>query len=234
MKLYPALTSITDGLWREKIKEIDALGIQELALFPTCLNFDQRHELYALLEKTKLKKIPIVHLREQDMGGEEIDYLTGRFGVEVFNIHPREVILQSDYLHGYHERIYVENSYGFFDEKYLQGFAGICLDFSHLESDRRLKPDFYNQIVSLTEKYPIGFAHISPVKEGAYLNPGDSANKPEMRCDAHLVENPAQFDYLKKYPAKFFPPLAAIEVENSLKEQLTFKEYIGNLLKDIV
>lgn len=234
MKLFPALTSITDGLWRKKAKEIDKLGIQEIALFPTCLNFDERSELYGLLDKTNLKKIPIVHLREQDMGAEEIDYLIKRFGVEVFNVHPSEILLEPEFLSGYRDRIFVENSYNLFDEKYLQGFAGICLDFSHLESDRRLKPDYYNQILSLTEKYPIGFAHISPVKDEPYSHPGDRVNKPEPRYDVHLVDNLGQFDYLKNYPVKLFPRLAAIEVENSFEEQLVFQKYIEKLLNNIV
>ena len=57
-KILLGLTTITPGgEWRNKIKEIDELGLKEIALFPTCLKIDERKELYQLLEKTKLKKI---------------------------------------------------------------------------------------------------------------------------------------------------------------------------------
>ncbi len=81
------LTTITvGGEWKKKVKEIDELGVKEIALFPTGLNIAERKELYQLLENTKLEKIPHVHLRD-DMKCDELDYLVNRFKAEVFNVH---------------------------------------------------------------------------------------------------------------------------------------------------
>jgi hypothetical protein len=42
----------------------------------------------------------------------------------------------------------------------------------------------------------------------------------------------ADFDYLKNYPRKYFPPIIALELENSLKEQLQAKEYIEKIMEE--
>ena len=54
-KILLGLTTTPGSDWRKKVSEIDKLGLKELALFPTCLNEQERKELYGLLEKTKLK-----------------------------------------------------------------------------------------------------------------------------------------------------------------------------------
>ena len=87
-KILPGLTTITPGEWKNKVKEIDELGLKEIALFPTCLDYKARHELYHLLEKTGLSSIPHVHLREEDFEVEELDYLVKRFKTQVFNVNP--------------------------------------------------------------------------------------------------------------------------------------------------
>lgn len=63
-KILLGLTTTPKSDWREKVKEIEKFGIKELALFPTFLSPDERKELYTLLEKTKIKNIPHVHLRD--------------------------------------------------------------------------------------------------------------------------------------------------------------------------
>ena len=36
-KILVNITTLTKDIWKEKIKEINELGIKETALFPTCL-----------------------------------------------------------------------------------------------------------------------------------------------------------------------------------------------------
>ncbi|HOZ37095.1 MAG TPA: hypothetical protein PLR18_04705 [bacterium] len=63
MAIYPSITTITPGGWREKLEEIKQLGIEEFCLFPTMMDGPERKELYEELKKMKIKKIPLVHLK---------------------------------------------------------------------------------------------------------------------------------------------------------------------------
>jgi len=232
MKILPAITTITPNLWREKILEIDRLGLKEVAAFVTVLNPAERLELYQLLEKTKLEKIPFLHLREQDIDETEIKYLIERWGAERFNVHPREIILLDSFLPNYRDRIYIENPGSFLDEKYVRDFAGLCIDFSHLENDRIMSPECYEQIIRLKEKYHVGCGHASAI----YAKPFDTRldGTPETggpRVDRHYADTNQCFDYLIRYLHEIQPPVLAIEVENSLTEQLDFIKYIKKLLE---
>ena len=230
MKILPALTSIIPNLWREKVQEINALGLVEVAVFPTGLDYSERRELYGLLEKSCLKQIPFMHLREEDMPEAELDYLVERWGLEKCNVHPRDVILEDAYLPKYRGIIYVENSAEFLEEKYLKGFAGLCIDFSHLENDRRLSVKCYDQVIRLAEKYPVGCGHASAVYQKLVDKRLDGSPEKHERFDGHYADSEKCFDYLKSYPEKLLPPVLAIEVENSLTEQLKFKKYIREML----
>lgn len=231
MKILPTITTIIPNLWRDKINEINSLGLSEVAVFPTCLGPDERRELYGLLEQSNLERIPFMHLREEDMLEDELDYLVRRWGLERCNIHPREAILEETYLSKYRRIIYVENSADFLDEKFLQGFAGLCVDFSHLENDRRLRPESYEQVKRLTLKYEVGCGHVSAIYPKERLKRLDGSDEVRVRFDGHYAESPECFDYLKIYPREMHPPIIAIELENSLTEQLGFKKHILEILK---
>ena len=51
--------------------------------------------------------------------------------------------------------------------------------------------------------------------------------------DLHTIFSLKEFDYLKTLPTFVFGDVIAIETFNSLKEQITFKKYIINLLQKI-
>lgn len=230
MKILPALTSIIPNLWREKVQEINSLGLSEVAVFPTCLAYNERQELYGLLEKTCLKQIPFMHLREEDMPEAELDYLVERWNLQKCNVHPREAILRETYLSKYRSIIYVENSADFLEEKYLKGFAGLCIDFSHLENDRRLDIECYDQVIHLAKRYSVGCGHASAVYDKLIERRLDGSPEKRERYDGHYAETEKCFDYLKTYSKDLLPPVLAIEVENSLVEQLGFKKYIQEML----
>ncbi len=233
-KILLGLTTITEGAWRNKIKEIDELGLKEIALFPTSLNQVERQELYGLLEKIKLEKIPHAHLRS-DMGLEELKYLEDRFGVEVFNVHSA-----SDYYaptvdyKDYYKKIYVENTPGCLPtENDLKKYAGLCLDLAHWESARLLAGEDGSEnktLANLAEKYPVGVIHIGGINREINKHFDKNSGIEFFGYDDHYLKGLGQLDYVKKYK-KYLADIICIELENTLKEQIEIKKYLEKILE---
>ncbi|PIU78907.1 MAG: hypothetical protein COZ28_03175 [Candidatus Moranbacteria bacterium CG_4_10_14_3_um_filter_44_15] len=232
-KVLLGLTTTFGSDWRAKIKEIDKLKIQEIALFPTCLGEKNRKELYALLEKTSLLKILFIHLRD-DMQESEIDYLVNKFGAECFNLHPEEKAYQFVLRSKYRDRIYIENLYStkhrlFFNKEIFQKYniAGVCLDFSHLAAEEKVYPDYYPEKLEIIKNTKIGCNHLSVCYPKKKFEPTINS----YTYDSHYMEKLSNLDYLKNYPISFFSNMLAIELENSFKEQLEAKKYIEELIR---
>ncbi|MDP3995863.1 MAG: hypothetical protein Q8P74_01290 [bacterium] len=219
-KILVSITTTSGSGWREKIKEIEELKLSEAALFPTCLEKEERQEMYSLLEKSGIKNIPLVHIRN-DMNIKELDYFINRFGSKAFNLHSNsEYPFIYDYSkHG--KMIFIENIYCPLDEKEIEKFGGICLDVSHLENDRIHDPEKYEHNLKILEKYPIGCNHLSAFQKTSHKDDRGCA-----RLDSHSLVELSEMDYLKKYPKKYFSDIIAIELENSIKEQLKIKDYL--------
>lgn len=225
-KILVSVTGINSSC-ENKIREIKKYKIKEFALFLGPFNFEKRQGLYSLLKKYSLNNIPFIHLRN-DISPQEIDFFIRNYKTKIFNTHS-----QKDYpliynWSKYKKRIYLENVYNMPTKKELEEFAGICLDISHLENDRILNPKRFKKIVKIINEYKIGCNHISPVKNKIWID-----NKGEKRFDFHYFKKLSEFDYIKKYPSSFFSNCIAIELENSIKEQLKVKKYIENLIKEI-
>lgn len=224
IKILSSIATTSGSSWQEKIKEANDLKLEEVALFPTTLDREKRKKLYESLEESSVKSIPFVHLRS-DMEPSELDYFVKRYGTKVFNIHTnREFPFVYDY-QKYRSIIFIENVYMLLDEEEIKKFGGVCLDISHLENDRRLHKEKFDHDTRILEKYPVGCNHISAISKEPYL---DEIGK--IRCAPHYLENLSQLDYLKNYPSEYFSPYVAIELENSLKEQLEIRDHIKNLI----
>jgi hypothetical protein len=227
-KILLGLTTTPNSDWREKIREIDRFGIKEVALFITFLKDKKdREELYRLLEKTGLETIPHVHLRSPNMKSDEIDYLIKRYKTKFFNVHPLASYPNNpDYLN-YKNLIYVENTDFVPTEKEVEKFAGICLDFSHKENYILENDSAYTGALNnLIDKYKIGCGHASAVKKEPRK---DLEEFDSMPYCAHFMKDISEFEYLKKY-INLIPEFLSIELENSFKEQLKVKEYLGKMI----
>lgn len=226
-KIYPSITTTPRSDWRDKIKETERFSLTEVCLFPTFLKKPEREELYRLLENSPIKKIPLVHLREEDMGTDELNYLAKRFQVETFNLHSPLPSNFQEKLGKYAKNIYIENHpFAPLIESELKSAAGICVDFSHLEDARLRNQDVYKEDLRLMEIYPSGCSHISAIAKELqmYLPP----LLPQHSL--HYLRDFSEMDYLKNYPARYFSSIIAIELENSLAEQLKIRDYIIKLL----
>lgn len=219
MLFIPSLTTTAYSNWKDKVLEIKKLNIKEISLFPTSLNYEQRQELYGLLENIPIT-CPHIHLRH-DMTKEEIKYLQRRFQPRIFNIHPNMFNSEWDFIK---DKTYVENAGKQLEDKDIENFPGICLDFSHLEDERRLFPEYYQKLIEMINKYKIGCGHISGI--GKTL--GDRYQRNPNRFEEHFSQDLTEFDYLKRYKS-LFPEIICIELENTLEEQLKIIEYIKRL-----
>lgn len=221
-RILPSITTHGHGVstWRDKISEVSQLGLREIGLFVTGLSTLERFECYELLETTQKHhsfKIPFVHA-VSTMPEYEFLYLMHAFGVEYFNLHPvREYRLEHPLSADLREKILIENT------KYetplsegdLEGFAGICFDVSHLEDARRIRPRTYDQLISLAEKIPVFANHISAVNSNLSTMP----NGVQLFSN-HVSAGKEDFNYLFSTPSRCFSKLCAIELENSLTEQV--------------
>ncbi|MFA4833363.1 MAG: hypothetical protein WC619_00770 [Patescibacteria group bacterium] len=230
-KILLGLTTTKKSDWRKKVKEIDKLGLKEIALFPTCLEIKERREFYKLLEKTGLEKIPFVHIRH-DPEKWEFAYLKKRFGTKVFNTHFDSVndkfIAESK---KYLKQIYLENNRPFPDNlmPLLDIFAGLCLDISHWEDYGRLqKIAAYKKLPKLLKKYKVRCGHISAIRKKPFYE-GDDGKK-EKYYNSHWLQDLSELDYVKKY-VKYLPLICAIELENSFKEQMEAKKYLEKIIR---
>lgn len=220
-KILPTITTTPNSDWRAKLKEINKFGLKEAALFPTTLGPKERKELYELLEKSTIKTIPLIHIRN-DMPPEELDYLIKRFQVRAFNTHSHsEFPFRYRYDAKRRKMIFIENVYSFLDEKEIKKFGGVCLDVSHLESDRLREQERFEHNKKIIEKFPIGCNHISCIQRTIRR---DETGK--MRYDSHFMRSLSQLDYLRKYPKIYFSQILAIELENTIEKQLKARDYL--------
>jgi len=229
-QFLPAITTINDNpmsSWQDKIKEIDVLGLEKVAIFPTCLNKEQRQAMYALLEKTNLKEIPFVHIRS-DMSIKELDYLQSKFKTKRFNTHTNRQYPLSYNLEKFYHCLYIENTWPW-QEQEIKKYAGVCLDFSHLQDAKTLRPNDYKNNLKILEKYPIGCNHISAINKSIAYFDGPIGKSPFH--SRHIFSELSEFNYLKDFPKKFFSDFCAIELENSLAEQLKAIDYIYEICR---
>ncbi|MFA6306900.1 MAG: hypothetical protein WCV70_03000 [Patescibacteria group bacterium] len=232
-KILPGLTTRTPGKWKNKVREIDELGLKEIALFPTSLNAEERRELYDLLEKTGLKKIPHVHLRD-DMKLEELDYLTNKYGTEVFNVHSENDFYKStrDYKN-YFEKIYVENTVSNTPtENDLKRYAGLCFDLSHWQALVLSEGENGSENIKLKkfgQEHKIGCNHIAAVKPEKIHYYDKSSKQDFYSYDSHDLADLSELDYVKKYK-DYLADIISIELENPLKRQLEVKKYLEKIL----
>ena len=233
-KILLGLTTIAEGgEWKNKVKEIDKLDIKEIALFPTCLNLAERKELYQLLAKTKLEKIPHAHLREEDMENWELDYLVKRYKTQVFNVHaPKEIVDFIDRNGKYKDNIYIENLFvmnGSFEEA-VKHCGGVCLDLAHWESHGfREKVKGYEKLPDLLKRYRIGVNHLSAVKSEKVNIHNRFTDENAYHYDSHWLDDLSEVDYAKKYK-HYLADIISLELENPSKRQLEVKKYLEKIL----
>lgn len=226
--ILPGITTTRGSDWRAKVAEIEQLGLEVAALFPTVLDLPTRRELYAALEQTPLQRIPHVHLRD-DMERWELQYFQERWHTVAFNLHATEAGLQLiRRAPEYAAAIHLENTHSL-TPLFMEGLTlcgGLCLDFSHWQDFGRLVGEpSYAQLDVLASRYPIGCCHVSAVVAQGWRR---SENEP-LHYNRHYFTVLSELSYLTDY-RQYLPSLISLELENSLAEQLMAKKYLRELL----
>jgi hypothetical protein len=153
-----------------------------------------------------------------------MELLINQWGTKIFNTHSVASHPFLFDLSAYYGMIYLENFRRFFSDEELKQFAGLCLDSSHLENDRRFQPDRFQGFQKIFSSHPVGCNHINGIRKEAYYKIGE-----EDRCDAHFLKDLSELDYLKNYPKRYFSDFIALEMENDFETQIRAKEYILSL-----
>ena len=203
---------------KNKIIEADKFGIKEVSLFLTFLSPSEKKQIYDFLLKSKIKRIPLVHLRD-DMKKEELIFLKKNFKTKYFNMHVNHFKYLKKW-EGFYKKIILELHY---DNDIPKGtdfkkIGGFCIDLSHFKaSEERDTKEFY-YILNKKNKKIFKCNHVN----------GYSRKK---KKDLHTIRDLKNFDYLKEIPKFILGKYIAIETFNNIEEQLKFKDYISKILK---
>lgn len=218
-KICVSITGWRESDWRGKLAEIKRFRITEAALFLEKYRRPQREKIYKALTNSIVKKVPLVHLRN-DMSAEELEYLCNKYNNPYLTIH-------EDSFKGiakwkkYKKKLYLEMNY---DNKVPRNarvgqVGGFCVDLSHFMAAKEKRVKDFEYVIKRKKNNNI-FA-CNHINGYSYKH----------KWDIHKIKNLEEFKYLKTLPRFVFGDVIAIETNNSIAEQLKFKKYIIKMLK---
>lgn len=213
------ITGRTECDWKRKLKEIEKFKIREVALFLEMFSLAQRKKIYAALLASGVRKIPLVHIRN-DMKQWELKLLANNFGTCCFTIH------ENSFRHlgkwrGFHKMLYLEMNADNVVSNAVQmkKISGFCVDLAHFKkAEEKCSKDF---------KFVMRRSHVRRYFACNHVN-GYSYKK---NTDLHTIKSLKEFDYLKTLPKFLIGECIALETFNSIAEQLVFRNYIRKILK---
>ncbi len=215
--------SITGNDYKEcksKVEEIKKREFEEVCLFFPYLPLEERKKIYQEIEKTKIKKVPLVHI-SNDFGKSELQFLFERYKTRYFTIHESDFDVLSKW-DGFLQYLFLEmNSDNIVAENVkVEEIGGFCIDLAHYQKEKDRGSIDYDYVYNRRKD------------KGLFKCNHLSGYSFKEKDDLHYIENESDFDYLKKLPKFIFSETIAIEVNNSIEEQIKFREYIENLFLD--
>lgn len=206
--------------WKSKLEEIEALKIKEVCLFLEFYDKEKREEIYRALLNSKIKSIPLVHIRH-DMIKEELKFLKHQYKTKYFTIH--EINFEQDDLlkwKGFYKNLCLEMNFDNYvsSKVKVEKIDGFCIDLAHFKVAKEMQNKDFEYVFN-KRKFKKYF-------DCNHLNGWDK----KTNCDMHTISNLKDFDYLKTLPTFLFGKVIALEVFNSIKEQLEFKKYLIEIL----
>lgn len=219
-KLLVGITGKKENHWKNKLKEINKLDIAEVALFLEWFKKPQRQKIYQALLKSKIKKIPLVHLRN-DMDKSELAFLTKNFASHYFTIH-EDSFNVLDKWRGFYKNLFLEmNTDNLLSANVdVTKIGGFCIDLAHFKVEETKRTKEFKYIRKRKNSHYFFCNHLN-------------GYSPSKNVDLHTIKSLNDFNYLKTLPKFLFGKVIALETENSIAEQLKFKEYLSKLLNKI-
>lgn len=215
-KVLVGLTAKKGKGWESKLKEIEEYKIKEFALFIEEIEKKQRNRLYGRLLRLKNKqsvKIPLVHIRH-DSDKKELAFLKKNFKTRYFTIH-EDGFKRLKKLGGFYKNLYLEMDFNnFIPEKVnVSKIGGFCIDLSHFKLEE--------------ENWTKEFEYILKRRKSKYFKCNHlNGYSFELKKHLHTIKNIKDFEYLKTLPKFVFGEIIALEMYNSIKEQMKYKKYL--------
>ncbi len=218
-RIFVSITGSNDEDWQNKLQEIEQYKIKKIALFLEIFSKkSQRQKICQALLNSCVKKIPLVHLRD-DMDKDELKFLVKNFQTKCFTIHESHFKVIKKW-RGFYKKLYLEMNYDNFINRFVdvRKIGGFCVDLSHFKAAE--------------EKWSEEFIYIMKRKNLQRLFKCNHLNGYDYKknIDLHTVKSLKEFDYLKTLPRFIFGDYIGLEVFNSIKEQLKFKRYLVEFL----
>src|SRR3989344_7639558 len=217
-RILVSITGWKDSHWKNKLEEVEKFKIRRIALFLEIFKKDHRRDIYEALLSSKVKEIPLVHIRH-DMTKDELKFLYKNFKSRYFTIHENSFKILKKW-NGFYKNLYLEMDYNNFIPKNvnINKIGGFCVDLSHFKaSEEKFTKEF---------EYIVKRNKIHKYFKCNHLN-GYSY---ERNIDLHTIKSLKDFDYLKTLPKFLFGKYIGLETYNSIKEQLSFKMYLVKIL----
>jgi len=218
--ILPSITTTNKDITKIQLKELFELDIHQAGLFITGLKDEEQR--IKLLKKLKKKlsymEFPLVHIRV-DSSVEEVEFCLEHLKTKWMNIHGNHVEeFKKSPIYQFKDYIIAENS-KLLTSAQLSEYAGICLDLSHWYEDKMNDELWIDDVEIAIQEHPIYCNHISAIKQ-----------KKDIWAE-HIGNYNSDFDYLKKVPKEYFGTCCScLELENSIKSQLEFIQYIQSIL----
>ena len=217
-KILISVTGNKNIHWQSKLKEIKKYKISKIALFLECFEKNQRQNIYEALLNSNIKEIPLVHIRN-DMTKQELKFLVKHFNSKYLTIHEDSFDILKKW-RGYYKYLYLEmNADNYISRKVnIKKIGGFCVDLSHYKKSE----------VKNSREYDYTFSRKNNKRYFPCNHLNGYSYKENM--DLHTVKKLSDFNYLKTLPKFLFGKIIALEVNNSIFEQLKFKEHLIKFL----
>ena len=219
-RIFLGITGKKEKDWKSKLNDLNKLGVTEAALFLERFDGTQRKKIYRALLNSKLRKIPLCHIKN-DMEVEELVFLESKFKTNFFTIHESSFSFIKKWS-GFEKKLYLEmDANNYISQKVIvEKIGGFCVDLSHFKIAQTGWTKEFDYTYLKKEKTNFTCNH---------LNGYDG----KENADLHTVKNLEDFEYLKTLPKFIFGKVIALEVENSISQQLKFKKYLVKLLNNL-
>lgn len=208
----------TERLMLSKIREINKLKITRAALFLTEVDKTEKHRIYKALLQSTIKEIPLVHLRN-DMSLEEVVFLEENFRPTYYTIHENSFYYLKKWV-GFKKRLYMEfgGHRKRVPEAKVETIGGFCVDLAHYKIGETSQTEQF--------RYQIYRRKRNKLFACNHLNGYDY----QKNTCVHHPRRIEEFAYLKTLPKFVFGKIIALEMENSIKEQLVWRKKLLKII----